>query len=338
MVWIMMPDKSPGKLMQVAKYQALGNSYLILDPRNSIEDDRSLASLAKRLCDVRSGIGSNGLLYGPIFHHGTAFGLRIVNSDGSRAGFSGNGVRIFARYLQDAGYLNGRLAIDVAVSDPEKKDAVNIVPIELEDQPSGLIRVTAPQRPSFGEDAVSANPSLVTLCTSSSPAGVDCYRVEPLAALGKKLFGGDAAWGSSTLVNIGNPHCVTFVDAKYFPTNEMLESIHNELMQIAFRPDQNVAEQRPFRYGANLQWVRVENSQSIEVAIFERGEGVTAASGSSASAAVSAAFGRGLVGKDVKVVMAGGSLLIDLKVESTGIKAVSLTGYADRILTAMVDI
>ncbi len=54
-----------------------------------------------RLCDRRYGIGSDGILIGPLPSEKADFGLRIFNPDGSEAEKSGNGLRIFARFLWD---------------------------------------------------------------------------------------------------------------------------------------------------------------------------------------------------------------------------------------------
>lgn len=79
------------------KYQALGNDYLVLELAKSATTS---PALMRALCDRHYGIGSDGILVpGP----GSApqFSLRIFNPDGSEAEKSGNGLRIFARYLWD---------------------------------------------------------------------------------------------------------------------------------------------------------------------------------------------------------------------------------------------
>lgn len=59
------------------------------------------------LCRRNFGVGADGLLYGPIWENGK-LRLRIFNPDGSEAEQSGNGVRIFAKYLLDEGYIAER--------------------------------------------------------------------------------------------------------------------------------------------------------------------------------------------------------------------------------------
>jgi diaminopimelate epimerase len=88
--------------MEFLKYHGLGNDYIVYDPR-----DNAMCLTADRIkliCDRNFGIGSDGILYGPVFDH-NKIGVRIYNPDGSEAEKSGNGVRIFSKYLRDAGYV-----------------------------------------------------------------------------------------------------------------------------------------------------------------------------------------------------------------------------------------
>ena len=86
------------------KYEALGNDYLILAP--SEWTLLLTSSTIEKLCDRRLGIGADGLLVGP-YPSENGFALRIFNADGSECKKSGNGLRIFAQYLCDAGYVSG---------------------------------------------------------------------------------------------------------------------------------------------------------------------------------------------------------------------------------------
>jgi diaminopimelate epimerase len=91
--------------MQFTKYQALGNDYLVIEPGQQGEILRP--GDVQRVCDRRYGIGSDGILFGPFPAQGANFSLRIFNPDGSEAEKSGNGLRIFARYLWDRGLVGG---------------------------------------------------------------------------------------------------------------------------------------------------------------------------------------------------------------------------------------
>ena len=87
--------------MKFHKYHALGNDYLVLDPKNFEEVPSSEA--IRRICHRNLGIGSDGILWGPFNQEEGKenFNLRIFNPDGSEAEKSGNGLRIFCRYLWD---------------------------------------------------------------------------------------------------------------------------------------------------------------------------------------------------------------------------------------------
>ena len=85
------------------KYHALGNDYIVLPPK---EIGASLsAPQIKSICHRNYGVGSDGILLGPIEDPDHDFALRIYNPDGSEAEKSGNGLRIFARYLWDKGVI-----------------------------------------------------------------------------------------------------------------------------------------------------------------------------------------------------------------------------------------
>jgi diaminopimelate epimerase len=88
--------------MRFHKYHALGNDYIVCDPVDfpqwvngpSVDEIRVI-------CHRNFGVGSDGILWGPLPSEKSEFGLRIFNPDGSEAEKSGNGLRIFSRYLWD---------------------------------------------------------------------------------------------------------------------------------------------------------------------------------------------------------------------------------------------
>ncbi|MHC4413006.1 MAG: diaminopimelate epimerase [Planctomycetota bacterium] len=87
--------------MKFYKYHALGNDYIVLNPSefaNDLTQER-----IRRICHRNYGIGSDGILFGPTDTEEADFALRIFNPDGSEAEKSGNGLRIFARFLWDKG-------------------------------------------------------------------------------------------------------------------------------------------------------------------------------------------------------------------------------------------
>ena len=88
------------------KYHALGNDYLVLNPSELVGELEAFR--IQRICHRNFGVGSDGILLGPLETKEGDFGLRIFNPDGSEAEKSGNGLRIFSRYLWDRGLVKER--------------------------------------------------------------------------------------------------------------------------------------------------------------------------------------------------------------------------------------
>lgn len=87
--------------MRFHKYHALGNDYLVLNPADFPQWKAPSTDQIRVICHRNFGIGSDGILWGPLPSSQSEFGLRIFNPDGSEAEKSGNGLRIFSRFLWD---------------------------------------------------------------------------------------------------------------------------------------------------------------------------------------------------------------------------------------------
>lgn len=112
-----------------------------------------------------------------------------------------------------------------------------------------------------------------------------------------------------TCVSTGNPHCVVFVDN--------VDKIDIETVGRAFEN----AEIFPER--VNTEFVRVVNSNTIKMRVWERGNGETLACGTGAAAAVVAAVENGYCkkGENITVKLRGGDLIVnytDEKITLTG--------------------
>ena len=170
-----------GKLPQSMvfdKYHALGNDYLVLNPSNApdLPNDEGI----QRICHRNFGLGSDGILYGPLPSGKADFGLRILNPDGSEAEKSGNGLRIFARYLHDL----GKVASDSFTV--ETKGGV----VSCRIQPSdGLIQVEMGEV-SFAMDHIPLD----------GPEQADMEISQTIEVNGKEY--------TAYIADIGNPHCV----------------------------------------------------------------------------------------------------------------------------------
>jgi len=85
--------------MKFYKYHGLGNDYIVIDPADQPGELSNYE--IQIICHRNFGIGSDGILLGPIHTRKADFAVRIFNPDGSEAEKSGNGLRIFSRYLYD---------------------------------------------------------------------------------------------------------------------------------------------------------------------------------------------------------------------------------------------
>lgn len=261
---------------------------------------------------------SDGLLIGP-FQLAPPFDVLIVNTDGTLAERSGNGLTIFSQALLEQGLMPEEGALLKVHHD--KGDAVqtSVKPAEVEGVNGFWLDLG---QPCFGPLVVGAQN-----IESREFNGREVSHVTPLAQL-------DPAWQHSQFVRIGNPHCVTLLsDASTLPSNEqMRESPLNEgLTEIAYATPTGAGD--PCPAGVNLQWAALESAQRIVARVFERGEGPTASSGTSASAVACAAWAVGWVASgEVHVVMPGGTAPVLLEEEHREWVRVRLFGTARRLL------
>jgi diaminopimelate epimerase len=166
------------------KYQAIGNDYLVIE---GIAEQLT-SSVIQRICDRHRGLGSDGILVGGKSVSGREFALRIFNPDGSEAEKSGNGLRIFARYLWDTGLVG------VEFFSVETKGGV----VRCQVRDNGNLVFVEMGRASFRSESIPiSGPHREVVA-------------EQLDILGETL--------RITGVSVGNPHCVVQVDN---PTREL---------------------------------------------------------------------------------------------------------------------
>lgn len=317
-------------------YDARGNIYGVVSPAHlrrqgiDVPEHADLAAMARAAWAASAiaaecGWGTlphaanakahrcDGLLVGP-FQATPPFDLLIVNTDGSLAERSGNGLTIFAQALTDQGLMTQGCELRVHHDKPDAASPV-VTPVELAivDHVAGFWLALG--RPTFGPSAVGAE----------GVAAVDhgFSHVAALAAI-------NPHWARSQFVRVGNPHCVTLVEqADALPDNPSMHqpALFGPLQAIAFAPPAGRGE--PCVAGINLQWAVRSSGNSVIARVFERGEGPTASSGTSASAVACAAWRAGWVESgEVAVVMPGGTAPVRLHSEAGTLLSISLFGTA----------
>ena len=259
-------------MIPFAKGHGLGNDYIVME-QSALPGPLTERAIV-RVCDRNWGVGSDGiLLLVPATR--AEFGLRIFNPDGSEAEKSGNGLRIFAKYLWDHGHARGKktFTVDTKGGVVEctchvRDGHVNFVTVEM-----GRVTFRAPDIPMNGPD-------------------------REVVSVPLQLTDGTAV--SATALSVGNPHCVVFVD---------------RLDEAETRRLGPLIERHPaFPQRTNVQFARVGGRDSLDILIWERGAGYTLASGSSSCGAASAAVKNGLCSHGpVTVRMPGGTLVIDVR-------------------------
>jgi diaminopimelate epimerase len=262
--------------MHFVKYHGLGNDYLVieaeqwphpLDPLNS-------ADLIRLICDRHYGPGSDGILLGPLETDQANFALRIFNPDGSEAEKSGNGLRIFARYLWDSGRVQ-----------PSPAGGASSAPFTILTA-GGLVSAQ-----------VLENGRRVTV--QMGQASFDS-RVIPVQGEGREVLDERMKIDGEALrycaVSLGNPHCVVLCE-------QVSEALARRL-----GPQIEVEARFPRR--TNVQFMKVLDRRQIQIEIWERGAGYTLASGSSSCAAAATAHRLGLCDDQITVHVPGGQIQV----------------------------
>lgn len=340
-------------------YEARGNIYVVATPDEVEFPDAQLAHSAEqaaqatqanppwtqaeiaRLCSRteweeriphgwKKPHASDGLLIGP-FGAGPPYELLIVNTDGLLAERSGNGLTIFARFLVDRGYVSADANFDLVVRSLRDPVKAPVQPARRDSQSGFWVDMGVPW---FGPEAVDAVASELTARAKDDGAAWAVHRLRDI----------DRAWDRSVLVSLGNPHCVTFVVSDWdLPAFESLEEtrLHIPLTAIAdaLTRDADLGRDVSFRRGINLQWAHVRSARGaggeglITARIFERSEGPTRSSGSSATAVACAAWHLGLLReRSILVKMPCGEAPIELDVNANDrITRARLFGIAKKL-------
>jgi diaminopimelate epimerase len=218
----------------------------------------------------REGRGIDGLLLLLPARGEASLRMQVYNLDGSRAEACGNGLRCIARLARERGYIQDSASVETDAGVRE----VQLLPRER-----GIWRA----RVEMG--AAKRIEREVELRTSAGRVRVD-------------------------LVDLGNPHCVLFVDEL---DERVLETWGPEL------------EHHPrFPQRTNVEIVERWEA-GLRLRVWERGVGETASCGSGATAAAMASMLRSLCSSPVEVSTRGGHL----RVEWDGAGSAWLTGAVE---------
>ena len=261
------------------KSHGLGNDYIVLN-KDRIDFKLTEKAIIK-ICDVHYGIGSDGILL-KVPSERADFGLRILNPDGSEAEKSGNGLRIFAKYLYDYKYT-----IEKSFSIETPGGLVRAEVIEEKNGKAFTIKVEM-GRAIFESERVPVN------CKNN-----EC--IDETLHLEYRDY-------KINCVSVGNPHCVVLKD----------ELDEKEIMTFGSQ----IENHKIFPNRINVQFAKVISATEVEILIWERGAGWTLASGSSSCAVACVVVKHKLTERNLTVKMPGGELKIEIdddwNIEMTG--------------------
>ncbi len=89
--------------MRFSKLHGIGNDFVVIDGiKEKVPEDKG--TMAQKLCNRHFGIGADGILL-VLPSEKADIKMEIINSDGSEAEMCGNGIRCFAKYVYEAGYV-----------------------------------------------------------------------------------------------------------------------------------------------------------------------------------------------------------------------------------------
>lgn len=267
------------------KFHGFGNDYIVVE-RERIPESLSLPVLAVAICKRNEGVGADGIAVIERSADDDAdYFCEIVNPDGSIAGFSGNGTRCAVAYLHH-------------------KDLWSERQLRLKTR-SGIKFYKLVEKFADGHYLFEAEIGTPEFASNRIPV----VREHSEVVVDNEIVVEDRRFSFSA-VNVGNPVACIFVDD----------------FDLDWRRYGRVMETHEmFPERANIVFVRVVDTENIELRIWERGAGETSASGTcSSGAAVLSAF-TGKTGRRVSVLSPGGVTEVDWREDDE----IVLTGRAD---------
>ena len=256
------------------------------------QEERDWSALAVTLSDRHFGVGSDGLILA-LPSSVADMRMRMFNADGSEAEMCGNGIRCVVKFAMEDGLV------------PFERDEVSVETL-------AGIKTLEILRENGVVTGARVDMGPPNFDPASLPANVE--GPGPVIDLPLTVDGMDL---KLTFVSVGNPHAIHYID--HDPATFPLERVGP------------LVENHPlFPRRTNFQVVQVLNEGHVKHRVWERGSGITLASGTSASAVCAASRLRGFTGSKIIDSLPGG----DLMLEWDGEGSIFMTGPATRVFDA----
>ena len=273
------------------KMHGCGNDYIYIDGFQY--DIKNPGELSKKLSDRHFSVGGDGVIIIGPSDKADAF-MHMYNADGSEGKMCGNGVRCTAKFVHD-NFL------------PDK-DVINIETL------SGVKKIELKKE----------NEVVTGGTVNMGKAEFDCAKIPALfedSGVQKSLYIDNCEY-KAIPVSMGNPHAVIFM-------NDDFDIDRFEIEKIGPKFEKNPA----FPEGVNTEFVKVISPDTFKMRVWERGSGETLACGTGACAVGSAAVRMGIAdeGKDLKVILPGGELIINYTPERVLLTGGAVTAFTGEV-------
>ncbi len=256
------------------KMHGLGNDFLVVDNREGkVEFDNK--EKIKYICKRRFGVGADGILeILKTKDPGYDFEVIIHNSDGSEAEMCGNGIRCIAHYIKEYD-LSSKDKLNL------KTKAGSIIPEIInysKDNKTSIISVN------LGNPKLKNKDLAINLPEKKDDENI----------LNHGIIIDDREF-EFTMVSMGNPHAVIFIDG--------------DIDELNWKDIGSKIENHPlFPEKTNVEFATISGKNKIKLNVWERGAGATLACGTGAAATLVAASLNNLVNNRALVELPGGNL------------------------------
>jgi len=255
------------KKIDFFKFHGLGNDFLIIDLMKKRNGAFDFNKLSEKICNRHYGVGADGILVLTKSRRADCC-IDLFNSDGSWAEKSGNGLRIVAAYYYSYYSRKKRLSFEI---NGEVAEA------EIIKAGKGCYSIkVALGKPVF-------ETKLVPMKSKAK------YHINAPIEIDDEKF-------PVTVLSVGNPHTVLFVDSFDFDWKELGQIIEHS---------------KHFPHRTNVEFVKIASKSKVVLNDWERGAGATGSSGTGAAASVVAGVVNGYLNRRAEVVFPMGSLFID---------------------------
>ena len=279
-------------MLNFTKMTGLGNDYIYINCMNG-EKLKNIPEMTRKLSDRHIGIGADGvILIDKPSDLNSDCKMRIFNSDGSEAEMCGNGIMCVAKFIHDKGLsTKDKLVIETLAKTKKVK--------LIENNGECNEAIVDMGEPIFQDTNIPYN--VYEAFNKDLDLNVEEEKIRV------------------TVVSMGNPHAVTFV--------ENLENIDIE----KYGPE---IENNPiFPNRTNVEFVQIIDKNNVKMRVWERGVGETCACGTGACAAAVASGLNGYTDENVTVKLPGGVL----KIEWGKDNHIYMQGPANTIFEGMIE-